>query len=79
MMFQGTYTSDFYRTVRNLLHDQITIQTSAMPADGDEVRHERQALDRRWQELLGREEHYRSPCRPAAGAAGATTTVAAAR
>ena len=25
MMFQGTYTSDFYRTVRNLMHDQITL------------------------------------------------------
>jgi anaerobic magnesium-protoporphyrin IX monomethyl ester cyclase len=70
MMFQGTYTSDFYRTVRNLLHDQITIQTSALPADGEEVRRERQALDRRWQELLGREHHYRSP-RPAAGTAAA--------
>ena len=24
MMFQGTYTSEFYRAVRNLLHDQVT-------------------------------------------------------
>ena len=24
MMFHGTYTSDFYRAVRNLLHDQVT-------------------------------------------------------
>ena len=28
MMFQGTYTSDFYRAVRNLLHDQIALQTA---------------------------------------------------
>src|SRR6202020_3119777 len=26
MMFQGTYTSEFYRAVRNLLHDQVTLQ-----------------------------------------------------
>ena len=24
MMFSGTYVSEFYRTVRNLLHDQVT-------------------------------------------------------
>ncbi len=29
MMFQGTYTSDFYRAVRNLLHDQISLQAAA--------------------------------------------------
>ena len=37
MMFQGTYTSDFYRAVRNLLHDQITLQIGRLgwlPDDG---------------------------------------------
>src|ERR1700722_12794777 len=49
MMFQGTYTSDFYRAVRNLLHDQITLQSADSTAvDGGA----RSALDRRWQELL---------------------------
>ncbi len=28
MMFEGTYTSDFYRAVRNLLHDQVSLQTA---------------------------------------------------
>jgi anaerobic magnesium-protoporphyrin IX monomethyl ester cyclase len=46
MMFHGTYTSDFYRTVRNLLHDQVT-HPGAL-----EVNH-------RWSELLEREEEFR--------------------
>jgi anaerobic magnesium-protoporphyrin IX monomethyl ester cyclase len=53
MMFQGTYTSDFYRTVRDLLHDQITLQTISPEARG--------ALDVRWHKLLCREPQYRSP------------------
>jgi anaerobic magnesium-protoporphyrin IX monomethyl ester cyclase len=58
MMFQGTYTSDFYRAVRNLLHDQITWQT----ADKDSLDHSRaaHAIERRWQELLMEELKYRS-------------------
>ena len=57
MMFQGTYTSDFYRAVRNLMHDQITLQ-SADPAAADGGA--RRAFDRRWQELLTDELKYRS-------------------
>jgi len=46
MMFHGTYTSDFYRAVRNLLHDQVTHPGT-------------QALNARWNELIEREEEYR--------------------
>jgi anaerobic magnesium-protoporphyrin IX monomethyl ester cyclase len=46
MMFHGTYTSEFYRTVRNLLHDQVT------HPDAPE-------LTNRWNELIDREEEYR--------------------
>ncbi len=46
MMFHGTYTSDFYRTVRNLLHDQVT-QPEAVE------------LQNRWNELVEREGEYR--------------------
>lgn len=60
MMFQGTYTSDFYRAVRNLLHDQITLQstdsTHSVGADGGA----QSALDRRWRGLLAEELKYRS-------------------
>ncbi len=59
MMFQGTYTSDFYRAVRNLLHDQISMQTAELPLLPE---HERaaDAIERRWQELLRNEVKYRS-------------------
>jgi anaerobic magnesium-protoporphyrin IX monomethyl ester cyclase len=49
MMFEGTYTSDFYRRVRDLLHDQVLLN-SASPA-----------LDARWGELIEREGAHRSP------------------
>jgi anaerobic magnesium-protoporphyrin IX monomethyl ester cyclase len=68
MMFQGTYTSDFYRALRNLMHDQITLQTGDSPADGIEHRRARIELDRRWRELLSQELQYRSPPRRSAAA-----------
>jgi len=46
MMFHGTYTSDFYRAVRNLLHEQVTHPDSPDVA-------------RRWEHLLEREREYR--------------------
>jgi anaerobic magnesium-protoporphyrin IX monomethyl ester cyclase len=68
MMFHGTYTSDFYRAVRNLLHDQIALPTAA-PSGSLERRRATQAIERRWQELLADELKYRSSGeRSAAGA-----------
>lgn len=68
MMFQGTYTSDFYRTVRNLLHDQIALQTTDMPLPPE---HERaiDAIERRWQELFINELKYRSSDQKSAASA----------
>jgi anaerobic magnesium-protoporphyrin IX monomethyl ester cyclase len=60
MMFHGTYTSDFYRAVRNLLHDQVTLQSAEVPQAGKEHRRVQNALDRRWQDLLSQESEYRS-------------------
>jgi anaerobic magnesium-protoporphyrin IX monomethyl ester cyclase len=59
MMFQGTYTSDFYRAVRNLLHDQVALQTAEAPLLPE---HERaaDAIGHRWQELVRNEFKYRS-------------------
>ena len=68
MMFHGTYTSDFYRAVRNLLHDQVSLQNSPAPEelDGsetdDELISQKRALQNRWQALLDRESHHRSAC-----------------
>ena len=52
MMFRGTYTSEFYREVRNLLHQQVSRPREAPTAAQEE--------DRRWQELLARAGDYRS-------------------
>jgi anaerobic magnesium-protoporphyrin IX monomethyl ester cyclase len=45
MMFHGTFRSDFYRIVRDLLHDEVS---------------GREATARRWTELIGHEAHYRN-------------------
>jgi anaerobic magnesium-protoporphyrin IX monomethyl ester cyclase len=60
MMFHGTYTSDFYRAVRNLMHDQVTLQSGGMPPASDEHRRVQHSLDRRWQDLLSQESQFRS-------------------
>jgi anaerobic magnesium-protoporphyrin IX monomethyl ester cyclase len=67
MMFQGTYTSDFYRAVRNLLHDQVTLNQTA-PRDSRELSQTRRSLECRWNELIAHEHRYRSVLGPAAAA-----------
>ena len=46
MMFFGTYRSEFYRSVRNLLHDQV--------AEGPSP-----SVRRRWDELVSGEAQFR--------------------
>ncbi len=61
MMFQGTYTSDFYRAVRDLLHEQVSLQSRHDASqNGAESHGLKRAVQRRWQELLSREHQYRS-------------------
>jgi anaerobic magnesium-protoporphyrin IX monomethyl ester cyclase len=60
MMFQGTYTSDFYRQVRDLLHAQVTQAQQPVPANSTEHQHAKRGLERRWQALIAREHEYRS-------------------
>jgi len=54
MMFHGTYTTDFYREVRTLLHEEIEARTSAgeVPAPW--------SFDARWAELERQAESQRS-------------------
>ncbi len=66
MMFQGTYTSDFYRSIRDLLHDEVLLQTPVTQHDEAESVRAKHALEQRWQALLGRELQYRSPVRRSA-------------
>ena len=68
MMFHGTYTSDFYRAVRNLMHDQVALQTGGVAAEGGEQRRARITLDQRWRSLLACEHQFRSPARQSAAA-----------
>jgi len=74
MMFQGTYTSDFYRRIRDLLHDQVTMQSDDSTGKRVTRRHARRTLQRRWVELLSQEQQYRTEVAPPAvalqGAAG---------
>jgi anaerobic magnesium-protoporphyrin IX monomethyl ester cyclase len=70
MMFHGTYTSDFYRAVRDLLHDQVSGQAADMTvvsADpGVDRGRAKRALEQRWHELISREVQYRSRPRESA-------------
>jgi anaerobic magnesium-protoporphyrin IX monomethyl ester cyclase len=61
MMFQGTYTSDFYRAIRNLLHEQVALQARYdSSANSTEHHHAKRGLQHRWQELISGEHRYRS-------------------
>jgi anaerobic magnesium-protoporphyrin IX monomethyl ester cyclase len=61
MMFQGTYTSEFYRAVRNLLHDQVSLQMCETNVPAGQNSPAKRALERCWRDLLSRESQYRSP------------------
>jgi len=56
MMFRGTYSSDFYRLIRNLLHDEISLQAEARHDPAVSTR----SLEQRWNELIDSEAQYRS-------------------
>jgi anaerobic magnesium-protoporphyrin IX monomethyl ester cyclase len=67
MMFQGTYTTEFYRGVRDLIHEQVSLHNrcpSEDAADHREARH----LERKWQSLLALEHQHRTAAGPAAEA-----------
>ena len=56
MMFRGAYDSDFYRSVRDLLHEQVTLQQANAGHDDDAM----SALDARWQALIADERAHRN-------------------
>jgi anaerobic magnesium-protoporphyrin IX monomethyl ester cyclase len=60
MMFEGTYNSDFYRAVRDLLHDQVSLENLNVSQCNGEYRRARRVLARRWKELLSRERQHRT-------------------
>jgi anaerobic magnesium-protoporphyrin IX monomethyl ester cyclase len=60
MMFAGTYTSDFYRAIRNLLHAQVSLQTRERLDHDPGCGRDRHELEQSWRELLAQEARYRS-------------------
>jgi anaerobic magnesium-protoporphyrin IX monomethyl ester cyclase len=59
MMFHGTYVSDFYRAVRDLLHARITAEELPANHRGDERCHAMQSLQSGWDNLIAREHLFR--------------------
>ena len=62
MMFQGTYDSQFYREIRDLLHRQVDLErpgSAAIPRH----RQDSEALRRQWDALIANEGQYRSQAR----------------
>lgn len=60
MMFHGTYTSEFYRTIRGLLHDRVSLETLNAPGHAGKYQRGRRMLERRWQNLVSSEQQYRN-------------------
>ena len=58
MMFKGTYSSDFYREIRNLLHEQVSLSQHTTRAGGRYER-ARRHLARRWDALESSEGRFR--------------------
>jgi anaerobic magnesium-protoporphyrin IX monomethyl ester cyclase len=59
MMFHGTYVSDFYRTVRDLLHERVCAEKLAASHRGEERHRAIESLQGRWETLIEREQIYR--------------------
>jgi anaerobic magnesium-protoporphyrin IX monomethyl ester cyclase len=57
MMFHGTYVSDFYRTVRDLLHQRVTAEK--LPSGDGARQNTLQTLEQRWDALITHEHVYR--------------------
>jgi anaerobic magnesium-protoporphyrin IX monomethyl ester cyclase len=73
MMFRGAYDSDFYRHVRDLLHEQVVLQQSRPSALPKHHREAVAALDARWQALIASEHAHRNQdVTPAPSAAAPT-------
>ena len=60
MMFKGTYTTEFYRAVRDLIHDQVRLQNREPGIPLQPSSPAERALERRWHDLVSRERLYRS-------------------
>jgi anaerobic magnesium-protoporphyrin IX monomethyl ester cyclase len=60
MMFQGAYDSEFYRHVRDLLHEQVVVQQWEVIDQVDRRPQASRALDARWRALIDSEAAHRT-------------------
>jgi anaerobic magnesium-protoporphyrin IX monomethyl ester cyclase len=69
MMFEGTYDSQFYRLIRDLLHDKVNLEKLNVPDRQVEYHGEWRHLQQRWEALLANEAAHRNaePLRAASG------------
>lgn len=59
MMFRGTYSSEFYRAIRDLLHEQVNMGQLDTPEHAERYEHEQQRLASRWSDLTDSESRFR--------------------
>ena len=79
MMFRGAYDSDFYRHVRDLLHEQVTLQQSKATESPARYSEARAALDARWDALIANEHAHRNKDATASPLAATPANVPTAR
>ena len=60
MMFRGAYDSEFYRSVRDLLHKQVTLQQSKPIESPEHYREACTALNAQWDALIASEHAHRT-------------------
>lgn len=60
MMFEGTYSSAFYRSIRDLLHEEVLIGKQDETRDDADYQHARRSLQRRWDFLIAGEQQHRN-------------------
>ncbi|MBS0579608.1 MAG: B12-binding domain-containing radical SAM protein [Proteobacteria bacterium] len=60
MMFRGTYSSDFYRAIRDLLHEQVAMVQLDTPEHAERYEIEQQRLASRWSDLKSTESRFRA-------------------
>ncbi|MCD0278162.1 B12-binding domain-containing radical SAM protein [Xanthomonas melonis] len=60
MMFRGAYDTEFYRSVRDLLHTQVDLQQARTRMDADALAQASEQLEARWSALIASEHLHRN-------------------
>jgi anaerobic magnesium-protoporphyrin IX monomethyl ester cyclase len=60
MMFEGTYSSEFYRAIRDLLHEQVSAGKQNTTQRKEDHQRAQGSLERRWECLIANEREFRN-------------------